>query len=60
MSHDRSTCRMPGCNRTSRGGGGFAGRFCSTKHEVKYDHLKVDAQDAKRGAEREAQEEDRL
>jgi hypothetical protein len=28
--------------------------------EVKYDHLKADAQDAKRSAEREAREEDRL
>jgi hypothetical protein len=60
MSRDRSTCRMPSCDRTPRGGGGFAGRFCSAEHEVKYDHLKADAQDAKRSAEREAREEDRL
>lgn len=51
---------MPGCDRTPRGGGSFAGRFCSTEHEVKYDHLKADARDAKRSAERDSQEEDRL
>lgn len=49
---------MLGCDRTPRGGGGFAGRFCSTEHEIKYDHLKADAQDAKRSAEREAREND--
>ena len=44
----RDTCRMPGCDETPRDGGGFAGRFCSDKCEVKYDHLKADAADARR------------
>lgn len=60
MNQDRSTYRMPGCDRIPRGGGSFAGRFCSTEHEVKHDHLKADARDAKRSAERDSQEEDRL
>lgn len=49
---------MPGCDHSPRDGGGFSGRFCSPEHEVKYDHLKADAQDAKRSAEREAQEDE--
>jgi len=51
----RDTCRMPGCDRdpgtedsdtTYR-----TRRFCSPGCDVKYDHLKADARDARRAAE---------
>jgi hypothetical protein len=54
---NRDTCRMPTCDRAP--GTADAGdavyresRFCSPKCEVKFDHLKADAADARR-AERQ-------
>ena len=45
----RDTCRMTGCeNDTREEGGAYARRFCSAQCEVKYDHLKADAADARR------------
>jgi hypothetical protein len=49
MSAD--TCRLPGCDQPP----GYeddddpyrSARFCCIFHEVKYDHLKADAQDAR-------------
>lgn len=42
------SCRYPNYDRETRDDGGHAGRFCSAEHEVKYDHLKADAVDARR------------
>lgn len=41
-------CRLPNCDHDARCNAGFSGRFCSDEHEVKYDHLKADAADARR------------
>jgi hypothetical protein len=32
----------------------FGAKFCSTEHELKYEHLKADAEDARRSEERES------
>jgi hypothetical protein len=52
---------MPGCEEAARGRGpdvdGFAAKFCSPKCEVKYDHIKSDAEDARAAAEAAAEEE---
>ena len=32
----------------------FGAKFCSTAHELKYEHIKADADDARRAAEEEA------
>lgn len=61
---DRGTCRMPGCDNESRSRGDleyeyedgdkasrvstFGAKFCSLEHELKYEHIKADAEDAKR------------
>lgn len=54
-STDEQTCRLPNCDRTRRSRGddvdGFAARFCSTGCELKYEHLKADARDARMAAE---------
>jgi hypothetical protein len=50
-----SECQYPNCDRDARGGGGHSGRFCSDEHEVKYDHLKADADDARRAEQTERQ-----
>ena len=57
----RDTCRMPGCEDEPRDDGqdAFANKFCSTKHELKYEHIKADAEDARRADEREAEVERR-
>jgi hypothetical protein len=47
-------CRYPNCDRDARGGRGCRGRFCSDEHRVKYDHLKADADDARRAEQRHA------
>jgi len=44
-------CRYPNCDRDARGDGRHSGRFCSDEHEVKYDHLKADADEARRDAQ---------
>ena len=56
----RDTCRMPGCDEEPRDDGrdASANRFCSTQHELKYEHIKADAEDARR-AEREQAEAER-
>lgn len=44
-------CKMPGCDRepgTQDRKDYRTGRFCSVKCDLKYDHLKADAMDAKR------------
>lgn len=45
----RDTCRLPNCDREPRGEGAdlHAARFCSPQCEVKYDHLKADAAEAR-------------
>jgi len=51
-------CRLNGCDEESRGRGpnvdGFGAKFCSPSCELKYDHLKADARDARRAAEAQA------
>jgi hypothetical protein len=44
----RDTCRYPSCDDEPRGSGGFSSLFCSDECEVRYDHIKADAQDAER------------
>lgn len=51
-----SECRMPSCSEDARGSGGYSGRFCSDQCEVKYDHLKADARDARASEMAEAEE----
>lgn len=56
------TCKYPTCNRDP----GSAdtdrtyrdGRFCSPKCELKYEHVKADAQDARRQEQRERHHDD--
>jgi len=45
------TCRMPDCDRpTGVEDGTYRDRsFCSPRCDVKHDHLKADARDARRG-----------
>lgn len=47
MSNGLELCRYPNCDRERQDETGYAGRFCSTEHEVKYDHLKADADEAR-------------
>lgn len=57
----RDSCRLPGCDRTpgEQDREDYRSRsFCSVQCEVKYDHLKADAEDAKRAA-RERHTDDR-
>ena len=54
---DRDECRNSTCSNDPRGDGGFSGRFCSTACELKYEHVRADARDARREAQ--AQEENR-
>lgn len=55
-------CRMPNCEEQARGRGenvdGYGAKFCSPQCELKYDHLKSDAQDARRAAEAQAAEQE--
>lgn len=45
-------CRMPGCEQPRRDDGDAFGRkFCSDQCEVKFEHLKADAEDARRSEE---------
>jgi len=51
----RAVCRLPDCDRTpgeQEREDYLSTSFCSVQCEVKYDHIKADARDAKR-AERE-------
>jgi hypothetical protein len=56
---DRDECRLPTCSNDPRGGG-FSGRFCSTPCELKFEHVRADARDARRDAQRKARREDGL
>ena len=58
--NDREECRNLSCSNEPRGGGGFSGRFCSTGCELKFDHIRTDAREARRDARREACEDDGL
>jgi len=48
-------CRMPNCKKEARGRGpnvdGFGAKFCSPACELKFDHVRSDARDARRAAE---------
>lgn len=48
------SCNYPGCDReTGQDGNPVAyrtRRFCSLRHDIKFDHLESDAQDAERSA----------
>ena len=56
----RDTCRYPTCDEPTRDRGdtygdddqytvsAFGARFCSTRCELKYEHVRADAQDARR------------
>lgn len=56
-----SDCRMPGCEGEPRGRGpnvdGFGAKFCSAQCEVKFEHIRSDAQERRRAAEAAAEEE---
>ena len=47
------TCRMPGCDRERE-----EGRYCSTEHQVKYEHIKADADEARYEEQREVHHDD--
>lgn len=49
----RDTCQRSTCDNDTRDVGGYAGRFCSEMCEVKHDHIKADARDARRAAAEE-------
>lgn len=58
MSAD--SCRLPNCENEPLGSDAPAGvrsSFCSAECDVRYGHLKADADDARRAAEREAADE---
>ncbi|QCS44991.1 hypothetical protein FEJ81_22230 (plasmid) [Natrinema versiforme] len=44
---DRDECRVPTCTRLARER--YAGRFCSKRCDVRYEHLQADARDAAQG-----------
>lgn len=46
-------CRYPFCSEPSRDEPGYAGRFCSTRCELRYEHARADARDAQIAADRE-------
>lgn len=47
MAEDQ--CRMIGCDNPTRDdGGAYSRKFCSTRCELKYDHIRADAEDAMR------------
>lgn len=54
-------CRMLNCEEQARGRGpnvdGFGAKFCSPSCELKFDHVRSDARDARRAAEAESREE---
>lgn len=55
----RDVCKLPSCDRTTgqqKDRQYRKGSFCCMKHEVKFEHLKADARDAKQ-AEQERLEE---
>lgn len=48
-------CRNPGCdNPRDPDGDGFRRQFCSDRCEVKFDHIRSDAEDARRSEEQQA------
>jgi len=51
------TCRRPTCTNLSREESGYSGRFCSDRCEVKHEHVKADARDARLSEERRIKEE---
>ena len=50
--NDRDTCRRTTCSEPARDVSGYEGRFCSTKCELKHEHVKADAEDARRQEQR--------
>lgn len=58
-----SSCRLPNCEGEPRDRGpnvdGHAAKFCSPQCELKFEHVRSDAQDARRAAEAQADEEER-
>lgn len=65
---DYVECKMMGCHRPRRTRGMseydgdysvsvYGAKFCSTKHELKYDHIRADAKDAKRAEEEKRKQE---
>ncbi|WP_164722084.1 hypothetical protein [Haloterrigena salifodinae] len=40
-----NACRMPSCSAPTRDQTGYAGRFCSDRCEIRYEHLQADARD---------------
>jgi len=53
---DQPECKLLGCSNPAQGTSGSA-RFCSDRCQVKYEHIKSDAEDAQRAAEEESREE---
>jgi hypothetical protein len=51
---DRDTCRMPGCDRPpgQQDRDDYRQRFCSIQCDVKMEHLKADARDARRAEQK--------
>lgn len=47
----RTTCRYPSCDNAPATNGEHRRGFCSTRCEVKHDHIKADAQDRRRTEE---------
>lgn len=50
----RDTCRLPGCENApgeQERDDYRASSFCSAEHEVKFDHLRDDARDARQASE---------
>jgi len=43
----RDTCRRSTCSNPTRDATGYEGRFCSTECELKHEHVKADARDAR-------------
>lgn len=43
-------CKYPTCSEEQGAQNGYSGKFCSKGHEIKYEHIKADARDARRDA----------
>jgi len=64
----RDTCRYPSCDNDTRDRGDrygdddqyavstFGAKFCSPRCELRYEHIKSDAQDARRADQHDADE----
>lgn len=47
-------CKYPTCTDEAGAAPGYSGKFCCKGHEIKYEHIKADARDARMDAEAEA------